>query len=155
MSGRCGGGGGLWGWGVGGWGGGVVWNPLPTFDPESKSPKIQNSLGHVRGGGWRGGVWNPLPTFDPKSKQIQNSCVSGGGGGGVQNQLLTFDPKSKSAKIQNSLCQWEEGGRVQNQPLSIPSLNLLKSKIPYVRGWGWGSGTNFQLFDPESKSAKI
>ena len=48
---------------------------------------------------------NQLTTFDPESKsaKIQNSpCQWGGGGGGeIRNQLTTFDPESKSAKIQN------------------------------------------------------
>ena len=52
--------------------------------------------------------------------------MSGGGGGGVWTQLPTFDPESKSAKIQNSLCQWEGGVQTQRS-----------------------------TFDPESKSANI
>ena len=62
-------------------GGGVVWNQLPTFHPESKSAKIQNSLcnqgGGGGGGGWRrrGGanfvrhlvrIWGELQNFDNK-----------------------------------------------------------------------------------------
>ena len=60
-------------------------------------------------------------------------CVSWGGGG-VRNQLPTFDPESKSPKIQNSLCQLGGGGGGSgtNFQLLILSLNLLKSKIPFV-----------------------
>ena len=73
----------------------------------------------------------------------------GGGGGGSWDQLPTFDDESKSAKNQISLCPVEEGGGRSgtNFQLLILSLNLLKTKFPYIRGGGGGggSGTNFQL----------
>ena len=59
----------------------------------------------------------------------------------VRNQLSTFDLKSKSAKIQNSLCQRRVGGSRNQLLLLILSVNLLKSRIPFVnRGGEWGGG---------------
>ena len=63
----------------GGGGGGVSDGQLPTFDAESKSAKIPNSL-----------------------------CEWGGGGVG-DGQLPTFDTESKFAKIPKSLCGWRGG----------------------------------------------
>ena len=82
-------GGGEWGWGGKWWtsnfgcwvqtakipnsytagrgGGGVVNDKLPTFDAESKSAKIPNSLYGVVGAGV-GGVGNELLVFDAESK---------------------------------------------------------------------------------------
>ena len=67
-------------------------NKLPTFDAESKSAKVPNSL-YEKGGG---GVKNELPTFDAESKsaKISNSLYEkgGGGGGGMNFQLLMVSP---------------------------------------------------------------
>ena len=72
---------------VHGGGGGVGDGQLPTFDAESKSAKISNSL---CGGG--GGVGDgQLPTFDAecKSAKIPNS-LCGYWEGGVKNPTSNF-----------------------------------------------------------------
>ena len=65
-----------------------------------------------------------LTEFDAEFKfaKIQNSYVEVGG-------LAEFDAEFKFAKIQNS--HFEGGGGLQNLMLSS---NLLKSKIPTLRG---------------------
>ena len=144
-------------WGGGGGGGGVA--HLPTFDAESKNPKIQNS--HFQGGGGglltcqllmlspkilksripisRGGVAH-LPTFDAESKnpKIQNSHFQGGGGL-LTCQLLMLSPKILKSRIPISR---GEGGLLTCQ-LLMPSPKILKSRIPM--GGGEGLFTN-QVF---------
>ena len=73
-------------------GGGGTGNQLPTFDAESKSAKITNSL---YGGG---GAGHQLPKgkckiSEPKSQS--EIYISGGEGG----QFPTFDAESKFTKI--------------------------------------------------------
>ena len=57
-------------------GGGGVTDQLPTFDAESKSAKIPNSLYNWRGRG------NQLSTFDAESKSAK---IRGGGGVWISN----------------------------------------------------------------------
>ena len=89
---------------VGG-GGGACGNQFPTFDPEFKFPKIQNS--HVEGGWVGGGVMETnfqllmLSTNLLKSK-IPMLRVGGWVGEAHGNQFPTFDAEFKFAKIQNS-----------------------------------------------------
>ena len=73
----------------------AVYN-IPTFDAESKSVKIQNSLygGEV-------GVQTQLSTFDAESKsaKIQNSLYGGGGGlSGPSFQILMLSPNLLKSK---------------------------------------------------------
>ena len=73
---------------------------------------------------WSETTGKPFSNFGiaPYGAKNQISLSAGGGGGG--------------------------GGFGTNFQLLIPSLNLLKSKIPYV-SWGrGGSGTNFKLLIP-------
>ena len=64
---------------------GGVWTQLPTFDSESKSAKIQNSL--CRGGG----VQTQLKIFhsEPKSAKIRNSLCWWGLGEGGDHHYVT------------------------------------------------------------------
>ena len=67
---------------------------LPTFNAESKSAKIPNSLY-----GWGDGCY--LPTFDAESKcaKIPNSLYGWEGGGGVTFQLLMWSPNPLRSQI--------------------------------------------------------
>ena len=126
---------------------GVSGTQLSTFDAESKSAKILNSL-HSR---W--GSWNQLPIFDAESKstKILNSLYIWGGGV-FRTQLPTFDAESKSAKIPNS--QYIGGGGSRTQLLTlILSPNSLYGGGGVGDGLGLG-GSHFQLL-VQSKSAKI
>ena len=104
---------------------------LPTFDAESKSTKIPNSL-----------------------------CGGGAGEGGSGVQLQTFDAESKSAKIPNSLYGGGRS-LGPNFQLLMPSINLIKSQFPYMVGRlgggraGAGAGTQLSTFDANYKSDKI
>ena len=104
------------------------------------------SVGREGGGGSGINFQLLIPSLNLLKSKIP--YVSGEGGGGLDP---TFDPESKSAKIQKSLCQpggWK--GPRTNLQLFILSLNLLKSKIPYVSVGGGGvSATNFQLLKGE------
>ena len=75
-------------------------------------------------------------------------------GVGVWNQLPASDLESKSAKIQNFLFPYVSvgGGSGINYQLLVLSLNLLKSKMSYIREGIWNE---LPTFDQESKSAKI
>ena len=95
------------------WGGRGSGIHVPTFDAESQSPKIQNSL--CLGGGGGGGIGSGIPvlTFhaESQSAKIQIPCVLGGGGSrGSGIHVLTFDAEFKSVTIQNSLCPGGGGG---------------------------------------------
>ena len=155
-------------------GGGGLWQP--TFDAESKSAKIPNSLY----GGWGGRVVHDsqllmlspnllrsqipymvggggvhdsqLLMLSPNLLRSQIPYMVGGGGGGTWRP--TFDAESKSARIPNSLYGGGGGGGIHDSQLLMLSPNLLRSQIPYMVGGG-GGGTWRPTFDAESKAAKI
>ena len=118
----------------------------PTFDAESKNPKIQNS--HFRGVG--GLLAGQLLMLSPKILKSKIP-ISGGGGGLLAGQLLmlspkilkswnshflgggvarrpTFDAESKNPIIQNSHF-WEGGGLFTNQVFKCSKSNLHRGRL--------------------------
>ena len=116
--------------GQGGREGGVQDEQLPTFDAESKSAEIPNSL--YGGGVFMTANFQPL-MLSPNLLRSQIPYTLGGGGWG--------------------------GFMTTNFQLLMLSPNLLRSQIPYNGGGGGGRGWfhdgQLPTFDAESKSAKI
>ena len=76
-------------------------------------------------------------------------------GDSTRNWKINPNDQISLCTLHLSLCLWRGGGFGTNFQLLMLSLNLLKSKIPYVSGGGVGVWNQLPTFDPESKSAKI
>ena len=118
---------------LGGGGGGEAETQLPTFDAESKSAKILNSLYGVGGGG--GGVkLGPnfqLLMLSPNLLKSQIShMVEGGGGCWDSTSNFSFDAESKSAKIPN----FPYGGWWGEEVLGPPNFQLLMLLLVLTSG---------------------
>ena len=147
------------------WGaGGVHDGQLPTFDAESKSPKIPNLLG---GGGcmmanfqllmlspnllksqicWEGGCMTANFQLLMLSPNLLKSQIPWWGGGVHDGQLPTFDAESKSAKIPNCLGGGGGGGCMMANFQLQTFLESKSAQIPKsIRGRGEGGVNDSQV----------